>query len=261
MALPTTNLKFSQINAELLAASNSTRSMNNISTRVLASVGGTGVSFTLNTPISASQLKEHAYVSYSRTDGTNVNVYNDVASVEYVAGKTWIQYTLNGTIGSSTYSPALTISNFSSTDRVEVYNNASIQGLGGAGPGAASAAAGTPGGNALTVSCPVIITNNNQILGGGGGGGGGGNNFLCTPIPGVGGAGGNGQGYGQARTNGSPGSFGTGFCRGGNGGNGGDWGVTGGNGESGGAGGAAGTSVVGNAFITWVTTGTRIPAP
>ena len=179
-------------------------------------------------------------------------------------------------------------------------NNGYIIGMGGTGQGGFGSIIssytpppGTAGGPALCAQQAITVTNNGTIGGGGGGGGGGDapNNSNKR-----GGAGGGGR-SGRVKSSGGPGyntsnkgGQGT-FAAGGNGGNGvwtaagegdggggggsgGDWGQTGNggrartgseagmtyNGKTDGRGYPGGAAVVGNAFITWNTTGTRMGA-
>lgn len=144
-----------------------------------------------------------------------------------------------------------------------------VCGMGGAG--GATNTAGSNGGPALRAQHAITIDALGGVTAGGGGGGGGG--FV------VGGGGGGRSGRADA-VGGSgsyPGAGGT-FVSGGNGGNsggvggttgpggagsfssgggGGGWGAAGGAGYGEARGGAGGAAVVGNAFITWVNSGTR----
>lgn len=163
---------------------------------------------------------------------------------------------------------------------------------------ASNGAAGTAGGPALSVNYTISITNNGTIGGGGGGGGGGSSQgYIAKVVQGAtGGGGGGGQSLGAlgaagassgntdgtfagtagtAGTLGGPGAGGSGTGHGpigpdgGDGGTGGTFGQPGAAGElynngqhtsisSPGGGGAAGAAVIGNAFITWLVTGTRL---
>jgi len=140
-------------------------------------------------------------------------------------------------------------------------NNGHIIGMGGAGGGyTTSVLPGKDGGTALRAQAAISVTNSGTIGGGGGGGGG---------YPNNGGGGGGrsgrtaaagGSGYTGGTSSGSPGTFdGPGY--GGPGaGKGGEWGAAAPNVIGGGNGGAGGAAVVGNSFITWVATGTRLGA-
>ena len=169
-------------------------------------------------------------------------------------------------------------------------------GNGGSGPpgGATPGGPGGGGGNAIYVNRPVTIQNNATVAGGGGGGGGGGGWQSSVSFGRGGGGGGGGAGNnagaggaGGARGsglpiafNGQPGGSGT-LTSGGGGGGGGNpgpipGGPGGGQGASGsagnpsagisgpgtrapgGSGGGAGNYIVGNPFVTWSATGTRL---
>lgn len=171
---------------------------------------------------------------------------------------------------------------------LEIVNGGTIAGYRGLGGSSDSGAPGYDGGTALYVRVAVTITNNGVIRGGGGGGGAGGWAAVYgdqTYADAGGGAGGAGQGVGYPGTTsygwqtGDSGGYNElnepndpmwwGPAYGGTGGRGGEWGQSGWSGEDGwaegasaytgpgGAGGAAGRSVDGNAYITWVATGTR----
>lgn len=168
-----------------------------------------------------------------------------------------------------------------STFILNVGSSAYVVGAGGAGsPGAAWNSANSPGGvggNAIKTDMPLTVTNLGTIAGGGGGGGGG-NGYA--PDGSYGAQGGNGGGGAGDVATGSAtltvGANGTGGeiapggpFKAGDGGKGGNLGVAGNAGEdkpanfdgsnpAPGAGGAAGNYIVGNAFVTWAATGTRL---
>lgn len=157
------------------------------------------------------------------------------------------------------------------------------------------AGSGGGGGNAVYVNFPTVITNNGTLAGGGGGGGGGRGALVISPTPPKspnpiarygGGGGGGAAGYtaGSGGSGGpaspapagaypgSPGSSGS-TTAGGSGGNGpgpaGSGGAGGGQGANGGSGGPSpyggggsggtrGYYVVGNPFVTYPATGTRL---
>lgn len=154
-----------------------------------------------------------------------------------------------------------------------------VCGMGGAGGNGSTSTptSGAAGGPALRAQYAITIDalggvtaggggggGGGKFFGGGGGGGGrtgrsasaGGSNSSGTPVPGsgsftIGGAGGwNTGGAGGTTGAGADGTAG-------GGGGGGGWGAAGGAGHGGAAGGAGGAAVVGNAFITWVNSGTR----
>ncbi len=242
----------------------------------------------------------------------------------YVPGASDITVTVNPGVsvsavtGTGTY--AMLVPNaFNPADTVTIVNQGTIIGAGGPGgtggpagpPGAVTAGAGVPGGNALFVNRPTTIQNPGTIAAGGGGGGGGGGAGLLTGRPkkaggplyqGVSGGGGGGGagdsagaggaripgGLGAGGANGNPGTSTTGgsggaggptaatlpgaTVTGGAGGPGGGRGASGTTGTSGsgtspgtqvgvgGGGGNPGNYIVGNPFVTWPVTGTRLGA-
>lgn len=137
--------------------------------------------------------------------------------------KATINLTINSAVqvtASSTGTPALTTGAITSNATLNIINNGSVKGKGGAGgaggeagtvtdfPGVAGSAGGTALSIASSLSGKVTITNGSgEIFGGGGGGGGGGSEFYITgPIKsrqsnasgGGGGGGGAGSGAGGA---------------------------------------------------------------
>jgi hypothetical protein len=225
------------------------------------------------------------------TIATNTQNYNvfDNRGPTYIAGISDITVTVNAgvSVGSvSTGSFAMLVSSaFNVGDTVTIVNNGTIIGAGGAGGGggdgfASPGYSGNNGGSALSISRPTRITNNSTVAGGGGGAGGGGafSTFSGTRGGGGGGGGagfngGNG-GAGSATTfpggAGNPGTLTAGGSGGAGGaGLGGSGGIGGGQGAAGavggtssqaagGAGGSPGNYVVGNSFVTWLVTGTRL---
>ena len=160
-----------------------------------------------------------------------------------------------------------------------------ILGMGGAGgTGVNPPTGGSAGGPAFrtVASLPTTVNNTGGVIGGGGGGGGGG--FVATlgrgggggrtgrtaAAGGVGNAGGRQGGDGSFASGGgggggSGGAGGTtgvgGAATGENGAGGGGWGAAGGGNATGPtSGGAGGAAVVGDAYITWINTGTRYGA-
>jgi len=241
----------------------------------------------------------------------------------YVPGASDITVTVNPGVsvsavtGTGTY--AMLVPNaFNPADTVTIVNQGTIIGAGGPGgtggpagpPGAVTAGAGVPGGNALFVNRPTTIQNPGTIAAGGGGGGGGGAGLLTgrpkkaggplyQGVSGGGGGGGAGDsagaggaripgGLGAGGANGNPGTSTTGgsggaggptaatlpgaTVTGGAGGPGGGRGASGTTGTSGsgtspgtqvgvgGGGGNPGNYIVGNPFVTWPVTGTRLGA-
>ncbi len=198
---------------------------------------------------------------------------------------------------SSTGTYALNVPNaFNAGDTVTIVNNGTVIGRGGNGGGGGTlpspGGGGGAGGNAVYVNFATTITNNGTLAGGGGGGGGGGSGRytsgggnpkqpavnVYTGGGGGGGGAGNtaGSGAGGGSTpgpNGGSGSGGNttsgggggggGSPGGGPGGSGGGQGANGGSGSGGnyrpgGGGGTRGFYVVGNPFITYPATGTRL---
>ena len=196
-----------------------------------------------------------------------------------------IVVTTGTVVGStSTLVAALPVTGLTLGDDISIVNYGRITGRGGAGGRGAnyggSAVAGSPGGTAIQTAFPVSINNAAGIIAGGGGGGGGGGYYSVTNTSGkttvttyyagdgggggAGLAGGTGGGGGTgADVNGTAGSAGTttaGGADGGNAGGGGGPGVAGGGGGNfgSGLGGIAGSYIVGNSFVTWASTGTRL---
>lgn len=216
MTLPLTDLKFSQINSEMGRASTAVLNMDDAEGRKLAAAGNTGQDQASKTSIMASKFRGHARNKfYVASDRKNVNMYDDVSASNYAAGKTYVTYTVNAGIkvgSANTGSPGMVIAGFNSGDLVELVNNGTIQGCGGAGGvgnfgsiifnGVIGGTGGSPGGPAMQVSCAITITNTGGIWGGGGGGGAGdgASNFggifnpEYRPIA-YGGSGGGGAGY------------------------------------------------------------------
>jgi len=183
-------------------------------------------------------------------------------------------------------------------DTVTITNNGFIVGRGGNGANGTGGNGGA-GGRALRAQRAVTIQNNGTVGSGGGGGGSGRSASIQTSTAAGGGGGGGRTGTtnssGGAKTSGTGGNAGAGgttsgagnggsggtvqgdcgkhgcmtTVTGGTGGAGGAWGANGSNGTFGSngttvqnatSGGAAGTAVVGNSFITWSATGTRLGA-
>ena len=188
----------------------------------------------------------------------------------YVANFSKVNLTINSGIyvgSSSTGTYALTITGFSAGDVVNLINNGTIIGKGGAGGSSANDAAGNPGnagGNAILLQCPVNITNNGIIAGGGGGGGandGGRTYGSCAggeTFTGQGGGGGAGYSGGSGGSGDPNGSAGTKTAGGSGAGNGGGQGAAGSTSGSGRSGGSAGKYITGIAYATWIVTGTRL---
>lgn len=247
-------------------------SLNDVAVRALARVPSGAI--TMPTDFYGKANEFELIIS---TNQTNLNLRSYAVSQGWDQAVKVIATINNGVAVSSnaTGTPALTI-NGSFPEGIELINNGTIVGMGGAG-GAGGAglngpmlpgSAGNIGGNALTVAVATTVENNGVIAGGGGGGGGGGAGSPVDPCGGVayaggsgggggrssnaansaGGAAGYGFGYGCGNFGGAPGSVGT-YSVAGNGGTtyadggaGGSWGATGTTGATGtgGFGGAAG---------------------
>jgi len=189
----------------------------------------------------------------------------------YVANFSKVNLTINNNVvvgSSSTGSYALTITGFAAGDVINLINNGTIIGAGGAGGASHNNASGDPGnagGNALLLQSYTNITNNGIISGGGGGGGandggetygscfGGGGSFT-----GQGGGGGAGYTAGSGGSGDPNGSAGTLTAGGGGGGAGGGQGVAGSSSSNGRAGGAAGKYINGLSYANWIVYGTRL---
>ncbi len=193
-------------------------------------------------------------------------------------------------IGStSTGTPAFDTGAFPSGSTLQIVNNGTIVGAGGAGGAGQSYASGSTcmtlppvgigsaGGIGFRAQPALTLANNGSIWGGGGGGGGGGAKLSgaggggggggAGSIAGAGGAVGTGGSGGQAGAMGTLSAGGAGGVgqtatnTGGTGGAGAGPGLAGSTGgagcSAGGTGGAAGAAVSGNSFVTWTTVGDR----
>ena len=284
MATPSGQISLSDVNAELGFSPTALITMNDAAVRNLAGVPTGAISM-------ANLQGKSGRAVVSLTIATNTNNYDVYANrgPTYIAGNTDLTVTINPGVsvaGFSTGSYALLVpSSFSPGDTVTIVNNGTIQGAGGnggAGGQGTPNASGTPGlvgGNAVYVNRPTVITNNGNMWAGGGGGGGGGGGATSgrLPVPTRGGGGGGGQGNlggnGGVPAGGSPpGTPGTPTTAGGgsagqsNGGAGGAGGPAGANGVTGNSGtraaglpgGLAGFYIVGDAFVTYPATGSRL---
>lgn len=291
MTLPTTNLRFSNINTELGRSSTAQFSINDATFRKLALAGGTGQNQTSGTTIALGTAKGHARTTPS-IGSDQYNIFaSDIlsASGNYAAGKTWATITVNGGvwIGSGDVGDASFTIDGTTGDIIELVNNGYISGHGGDGGSSSGSSPGTTGnvgqagGPALNTPYPVTITNNGAIWGGGGGGGGGYYGIVGSKyarfVPGGGGGGGAGRFAGAGGNSGPgatdapsrPGSAGSDSAGGagsgtygtaGGGGAGGGPGAAGGgaiNGGSGagGAGGAAGAWAWNSGNVSWAVVG------
>jgi hypothetical protein len=261
-------------------------SLNDAPVRSLAGVPSGAITMPTNFYGKANQFN---YIISTNT--ANVNVATNATAAGW-NGSSALVCTINSGVvvySASTGSYAMTV-NGSFPGGLSIINNGTILGKGGAG--GYSGSVGLSGGPALLVQSNVSITNGSGRISGGGGGGGGGDaytyctnwdpecpccvGFYETSYGGGGGGGiGNGAGGGGGTQNGSAGTLtaagGGGTCSPncyyvGIGGTGGSYGASGGAGTCGcppsyfpygPAGGAAGACLVGNSYITWVSTGTR----
>ena len=247
----------------------------------------------------ASQTCAPTVVTIS-SSSSNLNIRNYLVSNGLSNGGaagTWYVTIAGGVVvgSTSTGTPALDSGTFPAGSALQLVNNGTITGRGGAGGNGGvpssttcgSGASGTAGGPAIQLRLSTNLTNNGSIWGGGGGGGGGGDAGVGGFRSYGGGGGGAGAGLvansggsgGTANVTGSPGGSGSqsapgaggagGSGIGGAGGAGGGPGLAGGaggsasaiycstGGGSGGSGAAAGSAVLGNSFITWSAVGDR----
>lgn len=139
-------------------------------------------------PITFTTEQQRTYKDIILSANSNNYVLDPSKISGYVPGITTVRVTVNNGVvigSSSTSSPAMQISGFTTNDRIELTNNGYIVGAGGNGGhgsgdggGGGLGQPGNIGGNAINISSsPVFITNNGTIGGGGGGGGSGGRGF------------------------------------------------------------------------------------
>jgi len=269
MTLPSTNLRFSNINTELGRSSTAQFSINDATFRKLALAGGTGQNQTSGTTIALGTAKGHARCTPSiGSDQYNIYATNIMTdSGNYAAGKTWATITVNGGVwvGSGDPGAASFTVDGNTGDIIELVNYGAISGHGGNGA-SPSGNAGGAGGPALNATYPVSIANYGWIWGGGGGGGGGNNGGDGSKYPafvaGGGGGGGAGRYAGTGGSNGGNAGSDTagGAGRGragtsGSGGAGGGPGSDGGAGSPGGPGGAAGAWAWNSGNVSWIVVG------
>ncbi len=164
---------------ELGLSLTATISMNQANVRTLAGVGGSGTSWGMNSLYG----KSNAFSFTISSNQTNANLRTLAVNAGWNQSSKVIA-TINGGIfisSNGTGTAALTV-NGSFPGGVDLINNGTIAGMGGAGgiggainysSVAVPGTAGASGGLALSVSSAVSITNNGTIGGGGGGGGGG----------------------------------------------------------------------------------------
>ena len=271
MTTPSGTIGLSDVNVELGFPATSVITMNDAVVRTLAGVGGSGTIVSMNDLRGKTDRTNVLLTLSSNTN--NYDVFTAAsASPLYVAGKSDIVLTINSgvVVGSaSTGSYALLVpSSFNPADTVTIVNNGTIRGQGGNGGAGGSvvnptvypSSAGSVGGNAVYVNRPTVITNNGNIWAGGGGGAQG----HSTSSGGAGGSASNGLN----NYPGSPGGSGSSAGAGG-GGAGGAYNASATPGASGGGFGASGASstsggglsgyyIVGNAFVTYPATGSRL---
>lgn len=207
------------------------------------------------------------------TNHTNVNMRSMHDSIygAPVSGQT-INFTVSAgvSVGTTSYSPAMTTGSWPGGVTVNLTVNGRIQGLGGKGGtgrsrylSAGTGTPGSPGGVALEATSAINLTDTaGQIWGGGGGGGGGDTPAgIFTGVSCGGGGAGNTPGdHGDGDSTCTHSASGTteaggaaaGSPSGHNGGNGGNPGAVGGTSVDGLAGGTAGLAINGIAFVTTV---------
>ncbi len=203
---------------ELGLSLTATISMNQANVRTLAGVGGSGTSWGMNSLYG----KSNAFSFTISSNQTNANLRTLAVNAGWNQSSKVVATISGGIFISSngTGTAALTV-NGSFPGGIDLINNGTIAGMGGAGGiGAGIAAAGTAGaagGLALSVSSAVSITNNGTIGGGGGGGGGGqaatvrfasGGDRAFTDMRGGGGGGGQ-SGAAANSAGGAPGTAGS----------------------------------------------------
>jgi len=194
MALPTGQIKFSDLNRELGKSLSTTINLNDSIVQVVEGNPSDGVSM--------SQLrgKSKTYTSLIATNQKNLNIYNTLVAQGWDK-QSYVTFIIeNGVyIWSDNISlPALT-SGGPFPNGLTIVNKGYIMGKGGAGGG--PAAAGESGGPAISITTNVIIDNTyaSAYIGGGGGGGGSGGYGAYNYAGGGGGAGGGvgGAGFGS----------------------------------------------------------------
>lgn len=216
----------SQIETELSGTSGYEENINDVSVRLLASLGNNDGVLPAGTQIRWSDFYSKGVLKLTNTSTTATNYNLRSASdvngygTTYTSGKTLVRFTNTGIIGASnTSNYAFRTGLFTSGDKVQVANSngAYIVGAGGAGgngglgtgPGNTAdnglfcfGVGGNPGnpggsgGNAINVEFSPTYITNDGIIGGGGGGGRGGPGLSPNNFNGFGGdGGGGGAGY------------------------------------------------------------------
>jgi hypothetical protein len=268
-------ISFSQVNVELGLSATAVISLNDAAVRALFQVGSGGIA------LSNGYGKSRVFAANIVISG-NVDRYNLYNAVVALGWNQSIMVNISVVINSGVYvyssttaTPAFVTGTFPAGSNINIVNNGTVVGMGGAG-GNANGGAGQPGGGAFLAQTSITLTNNNVIAGGGGGGGactassqagyitiyysgdggGGGRSGLTNSAGGTPVTAGNGTAglYGNWGTISGPGAAS------GGGGPGGAWGATGsaGIGYTGnGSGGAGGYCTSGSGYISWAATGSR----
>lgn len=289
MALPSSGaITFANVNTELGAGSTTQRSLNDSTTRTLFGKTSGQISMSDGHGKSANFVFNQTIT----TDTANYNLREAAVAAGWDSVTPLVAtITINPGVvvyanSTSAYAFDTGVA-FPGGTTLALVNNGYIIGMGGNGGDGESihttSTHGTDGGPALRAQQAITVTNNGTIGGGGGGGdgslsvydlqyypynsGGGGGGGRSGRVNSIGGSGGSGGSAGTFSAGGNGGNGGgTGSGGGGSGGN---WGQTGSagrahpaglpyNGTTDGRGAAGGAAVVGNAFITWNATGTRM---
>lgn len=173
MALPSSGaISLSQVNTELGLSATATISLGASNVRGLFGVASGAIS------MSQGYGKSSQFDFTISANQTNANLAS-LATAAGWNGTSKLVATISSGIyisSNSTGTPALTVSG-SFPGGVQLINNGTIVGMGGAGAAGSTSsgnAAGSAGGTALSASSAITITNNGTIAGGGGGGGAGG---------------------------------------------------------------------------------------
>ena len=212
MALPSSGaISLNDVNVELGLSGTAQISLNDAVVRTLFIRSSGSIS------MSDGYSKSNQFAFSISSNQTNANLATLATNAGW-NGTSKVVATINSGViisSNSTGTAALTISGFSGG--LELTNNGTIVGMGGAGgnggnynnPGQGGSSGGT-GGTALNTSAYMTLTNNGTIAGGGGGGGGGGASYY-GPIEDevAGGGGGGGRSSYAANSSGGAGGFAT----------------------------------------------------